>query len=492
MICTLKMPNMRSSKKLYLNPKQRQFLLAKQKTRVFLGGRGSGKSHEIGVIQRKKAGVMPRSKGFLASTTYNQILTKTLPAIISAWESMGLVENVHYIVGRKPPKYFETPYSPPKKYANVISFMNGRTIEMISMDRPDLARGGSYDDGDIDEAALLKKTDWTRILLPSIRGNTHRFRTHWHQMVGFYTSLPWEPSGYWLFEYEERAKAKPDKYIVIEANAYDNIHILTEEGIERMREEMTNLEFQIEVMNRRVIQVEDCFYHGFTSDKHLYTPQYVYGEGETGITVEGIKDHTRDAILETSFDFSGWFNCCTVWQQQGMIERMINSFHVKGDEKLGQLIKNFCEYYRAHQFKVVRVWGEPRGHDKQALTPSIYESIVSMFASHGWKAEIKAHAGRTRLHQERYQFVNDVLLERAPALPRVRINRETCKAVVIAIQTTQVKDDFQKDKSKEKERDFPQEHAPHYTDTIDYYVMQKHGWRLTNSVDHGAGQAIFI
>lgn len=484
---------MRKSQKLYLNPKQRQFLLAKQKTRVFLGGRGSGKSHEIGVVQRKKAGVMPRSKGFLASTTYNQILTKTLPAIISAWESMGLVENVHYVVGRRPPRYFESPYSPPKKYANVITFMNGRTIEMISMDRPDLARGGSYDDGDIDEAALLKKSDWTRILLPSIRGNSHRFRTHWHQMVGFYTSLPWEPSGYWLFEYEERAKAKPDEYIVVEANAYDNIHILTEAGIERMREEMSDLEFQIEVMNKRVIQVEDCFYHGFEADKHLYTPRYTYTEGETGIEVDGIKDYDKNSILELSFDFSGWFNCCTIYQQQGLIERMIDSLYVKGDQKVEILIDNFCKKYQHQGYKYVRVWGEPRGHDKQALTPSIYESIVNMFSLRGWIAEVKAHAGRTKLHQERHQFVNDILRESNPGLPRLRINRDTCKSPVIAMQTTQLTPDYQKDKSKEKERQFPQEHAPHFTDTIDYYLMQKHGWRILTGTGYGGGgSAAFI
>lgn len=483
---------MRSSKRVYLNPKQKRFVESPQKTRLFLGGRGSGKSFVLGVVQRIKAGEMPRSKGALVSTTYNQILTKTLPAIISAWEALGIFEDVHYVIGKKPPRHFEKPYDPPKKFQNVISWRNGRTVEMISMDRPDLARGGSYDDVDWDEAALSKHSDWTRIILPSIRGNTHRFRTHWHQMAGFYTSLPWEPSGAWVLNFEEKAIEYPDEYVVVEASAYDNIHILTEKGINRMKEEMGTIEFEVEVLNKRMIKVEGAFYHAFAIEKHTYTPRYIYKEDEIGTTIDGVKEYSPNSLIDVSFDFSGWFNCMTVFQGQGYLERMINSFHVKEDEKIDTLIKNFCETYKDHQFKLVHIYGEPRGHDRQALTPSIYETIVSILHRQGWQAEVKAHSGRTKLHLERYQFVNDILQEEIPTLPKLRINKETCKSVIIAIQTTQIDKNFRKDKSKEKNRDFPQEHAPHYTDTVDYFLAQKHGWRLSGQANALPGQAIFI
>lgn len=495
----LKTLNMRRSKAIYINDKQRELLMARQLTRLFLGGRGSGKSHTIGLSTRAKAGAMPRAKIGLASTTYNQILTKTLPAILACWDSLGLREHEgpekpgHFVIGRKPPKHFDTPFSPPRKFANCITFRNGFTIEMISMDRPDLARGGSYDGFEVDEAALIKESDYTRIILPSIRGNTHRFKhTHWHQNINFYTSIPWKPSGYWIFDFEEKAKLHPDEYLVVEATAYDNIHILTEAGIERMEREMGYLEFQIEVLNKRIVKVPDGFYHKLDEDKHLYRPAYDYQDTDRGIVTKSAKDIKVDELLDLSFDFSGWFNCVTIWQQQGQVEKCVDALHVKGDDKLNELVDKFHKRYGQHGFKFVRLWGEPRGHDKQATGPSIYETLRKLFEAKGWMVEIRAHAGRTTNHLERHHAINDLLAETFPGLPKIRFNEENCKDVIIAMQTTEITPDFRKNKSKEKLRDFPQEHAPHYTDTVDYYLMDKHGWQLEDSSNARPGQALFM
>ncbi|MEL6141572.1 MAG: hypothetical protein AAFU67_08135 [Bacteroidota bacterium] len=474
-------------KQAYLNPKQRQFVFSKQKTKVFLGGRGSGKSHVLGTNQRIKMGAMPRSKGFLASTTYNQILTKTLPAIISAWQRYGLIENVHYVIGVKPPKWYDSPISPPKKYSNVISLMNGRCVEMISLDRPDLARGGSYDDGDIDEAALLKKEDYTKILLPSIRGNTWRFsNTHLHQQISLYTSMPWKSSGYWIFDYEELAQKHPDLYLWLTANAYDNIHILTEAGIERMRRELPYTEFMVEVMNERIIRVDDCFYNELDRDKHCYTPEYQYGHDDNGklITI-GSNDYDPGRILETSWDFGGWFNCCEVYQAQGMTENMINSFHAGSDQKLQHVVDKLCDHYSRHENRLIRIWGEPRGHDRLPSLPSLYEQLEQMLRHRGWETEIKVPPGyATRMHEERREFINTILDESDHRLPKARINEDTCKSPIIAMESTQTTRDGKKDKSKEKDRSFPQENATHYTDGFDYYFMQKHGWRVMEDAYH--------
>lgn len=482
-------------RELYYNEKQKQFLGARQKTRVLIGGRGFGKSHVLGLSQFAKAGAMPRSKGILASTTYSQLLTKTWPAIAASWESCGLREGVHYVMGVQPPKHFKRALSPPKRFGNVITLMNGRTVDLLSMDRPELARGGSYDDADIDEAALLKHEHWSRIILPSIRGNRHRFaHTHWHQEVGFFTSLPWKASGYWILDYEEKAKAKPDDYFYLEANAYDNIHILGEKGIERMREELTYLEFQIEVMNERTLKVEDAFYHAYDPEKHEYQPGYLYGEDKAGRdAVTGRKDVDPKSLLDLSFDFSGWFNCMTVYQERpGLEERMVDSFHVKGDQKLSALVKNFCEAYRSHRFKYVRLWGEPRGHDKNPTAGTIYQQLVRLFAAQGWKAEIMAPAGQSGKHTERNHYMGSIMMEETRGYPHLRISCDACKDVIIALRSAQTLPDGRKDKSKEKERSFPQEHATHYTDTVDYYFEQKWARRVGQGLIGRGGTVDFF
>lgn len=438
-----------------------------------------------------RAAQMPGGKIFFASTTYNQILTKTLPAIENIWQSMGLQEDVHYVVGRKPPGGWKNPFSRPRKYANIISFRNGFCIDMLSMDRPDLVRGGSFDGGEIDEAALIDAEDFRRILIPSIRGNAKRFKSWMHGQVSLYTSMPWLPSGYWIFDFEEKAKIDPRDYFFLEANAFDNIAVLGEESIRRMEREMSYLEFQIEVMNSRMIKVPDGFYNRLDEKKHTYVPAYTYDEGQRGITVTGSRDVKHRELLELSFDFSGWFNCMSVWQQQDDTEKCLRQFHVKGDDKLHELVDKFSRHFLAHEFKFVRIWGEPRGHDKQPMGPTIYESLKKIFESKGWGCEISVPAGRTTDHIERHHFISEILLEENPLLPKIRINREECKDLIISLQTTQLTPDFRKNKSKEKDRDYPQEHATHYTDTFDYYLVQKHGWKVMGLNSQRASQVMF-
>lgn len=478
-------------KGVYFNTKQLEFLKAKQKTKALIAGRGFGKSTVIGGSQFMKAKFIPRAKNFFASTTYNQILTATLPAIEGKFQDMGLIPDIHYIVGKRPPPNWPRPYSAPRLYKNTLTVFNGYTVQFLSMDRPDLARGGSYDGGEIDEAALLKHESFSKVLLPMIRGNRHKFN-HWlHGNLNIYSSIPWKSSGYWILDYEEMAKADPGNYFYLEATAYDNIDVLGVDTIERMRREMHHLEFQIEVMNRRIRKVQDGFYYKFTEDKHVYPAQFLYTDTDEGITVAGRKDYNPDEMLEATFDFSGWFNCAIIlqsrqkYQHERYTENAIDSAWVKGDEKVDELVDKICQQYRQHRYKRIRIWGEPRGHDKSAHGETLYQKIKKRFESYGWEVEIAVQPERTNMHAERFKYMNDILDEGMYELPILRFNQETCKDVIIAIETCEMDHEFKKSKAKEKDRDFPQEHAPHFTDALDYYCIQKHGWRVTGQSGGG-------
>lgn len=441
---------------------------------------------------------MPKSKGFLSSTTYNQLLTKTLPAVESKWAEMGLTEGEDYVIGMRPPREWEACLQEPRRYENIISFSNGRRIELLSMDRPDLARGGSYTDGAVDEAALVPQEHITRVLLPSLRMGLIEFGGHWaHKNLRLYTSIPWKPSGYYILDYEEKAKANPGRYAFIESNALDNVEVLGMDYIKMLEAELPYLEFLVEVMNQRIRKVRDAFYHKFDADRHTYSVRYLYGEGERGIVTNGMADphYKSDEALDLSFDFSGWFNCAIAFQEgrmreggaQRVVEYGLHQFFVKQDEgKVGELVDKICAHYSAHKFKVARLWGEPRGHDAKADTPeTLFQQIQKRFVRNGWKVEIRVKPGQVKAHRERNYYMNDVLAEQTP-LPILRLNDQTCKDAIIAMQVTSVKGDFQKDKSNESNRDFPQEQATHFTDLIDYYFTQKHGWRTSRNANRPA------
>lgn len=485
-------------RKVYWNEKQLNFLRAIRPYKMFLGGRGSGKTTVEGGEQYRCMTQMPRSRGFLASSTYAQLLNSTLPAVESKWAEMGLIEGEDYVVGVKPPKNFTKCLDEPRKYENVVSFANGRRIQLMSMDRPDLQRGGTYTDGAADEAALISHDHVTRVMIPSLRGFVREFNTPLRGTFRAYTSIPWKPSGYWSLEYEQKAQSQPDMYFWQEANAYDNIHVLGEDYLKRLEAELPYLEFLVEVMNQRVRKVKDAFYHKFDADKHTYSVRYLYGEGERGIITNGIADpnYKTDEALDFSFDFSGWFNCAIAFQEgqhregntRRTVEYALHQFFVKQDEgKVGELVDKICTHYADHHFKVARLWGEPRGHDPKPDTPeTLFQQIQKRFIRNGWKVEIRVKPGQVKAHRERNYYMNDVLAEATPNLPALRLNDQTCKDAIIAMQVTSVKGDYQKDKSNETDRAFPQEQATHFTDLVDYYFMQKHGWRVRQSSNRPA------
>lgn len=465
----------KQAKPVYLNDKQMAFMRARQKDRTLIWGRGTGKSTCIALINYERLRVMPRGKVFLSSSTYGQILTKTLPAIQNIWELLGLNEDHHYVIGKKPLKNWLKPYSPPKRYDNVITFWNGFTIEFLSMDRADVARGGSYDGGDIDEAALVPKEHLDKVLLPSIRGNLSRFNHHLHQTVTKYSSQPWKSKGRYLLDYQEKAKQHPEMYYYSQANAYDNMIVLGDHWVERMRTELTAQVFKVEILNEPLQRVPDGFYAKFNENHHTYAPEYVYTAGARGIDVAGTKDVNPDQVIDVSFDFGGTFSCATIWQEQAGVERMVNAMHVKDDKKIDDLVDRFCLAYQGHGYKRVRVWGEPRGHDKNPVSITIYDQVKRRFERNGWGVSVMAPSGyRTPGHEQRHYFIDDILSEQYDYLPKVRVNENTCKDVIFAILMTEIDQEFKKVKDKERDPNYPQEHATHYTDTVDYYLMQKH------------------
>lgn len=474
----------------YLNKKQIDFSAAPQPTRTWIGGRGSGKSVVLGVSQRQKIGDLPRAKFFFAAPTYNHILTKTLAPIISIWEKFGLFEHIPgqqlgcYVIGKQPPKDWAKPYNQVRKYTNVITFYNGYTIEMLSMDRPELARGGSYDGGAADECASLKKQVFSDVLIPSIRANTHKFRikrkvAHWsHQQLDLVSSMPWKAEGMWLLDYEDKAKLQPDKYYYLESTALDNVHVLGQKSIDRMRDDMTHASFQIEVMNMRHGKSDICFYYNFIDEKHLYKPKFLYIEDDDGIHTKGLQDVEDSKAFDLTFDFGGWFTGLLMFQEKQNTEYMRDSFYVPENKGISHLIDAMCTKYANHKNKYVRIWGEPRGHNKQATGYTYYEEVASRLQRHGWGCDIMVGTAPPESHEFRYDFVNQILAEDNMLYPRLRINEETCKDVVISIHNAEVKADFTKDKKNEKNRSFNQAHATHFTDMLDYFFTQKHGYKL--------------
>lgn len=465
---------MGTQKQIYFNPLQVRFVTAKQKVRVLIAGRGVGKSTLLAWVIYEMLRAMGATKDrlaakiFFASTTLEQIKNSMLPPIRKKWSEMGLKEDVHYVVDKTPPEWFAKSYSPPEDYTNSITFWNGFTIMLLSTTRPTGKRGGSFDAGIVDEAAFMPGR-FRSAFFPMIRDNLFRFETHWHHSLILLSSRPRKPEGYWIYEYKERQEQEPDKVLYMEASALENVEVLGKEWFDDQKRILGD-DYEIEVENREITQLPTGFYHTFDRMRNTY----ILKRGET--------DVRTNELLDISFDFGGKFNCASVWQEHDNIEQCIRQFHVKRSGKISSLVADICNFYKSHQLKYVRIWGEPRGKDPDPERPDLYTIIQQRFEQSGWMVEVMVPAGyRTKKHKERYDFMATILTGENPNLPKVLFNQMNCPDLLIALERCDVMDDYQKNKSAEKDPNYPQEHAPHYTDTVDYYLYEKHAWKQAAS-----------
>lgn len=486
------MKKKRIKRRVYFNSKQISFVTAPQKIKTCVAGRGFGKSTLIALILLFMLRAMPRAKIFFSSTTLEQVKNSTLPPVLEKLAEMGLVEDRHFVVGKdpwsanSPCKWFKRPVSPVKKFDNVITFWNGFTVVILSAAKPNSQRGGSYDAGIVDEAAFVKRSFWEKVLLKMVRGNLYRFDTPMHHAIFILTSQPRTSDGLWVMEMEEKALQEPDKFLFMWASAKDNSVVLGPEWFKTQKSTSSHLDYMIEVENVRLKKLPNGFYHRYNERRHQYKPAFdPFG---------GMLDVRRSELLEMSFDFSGKFNCASVWQEQDFIERCVRQFHLKDEGKIKKLVDDICRHFHDHEFKYVRLWGEPRGRDKNPYDEDdIFTIIRKRFESHGWAAEIMVPQGvATKHHKERFSFMEIIMDEDDPRLPRMRVNEAASPNVITSIQGCDINPDYTKDKSPERDNAFPQENAPHYSDTVDYYLYYKHAWRLVDAANQRAGSATMM
>ncbi|MBF9239458.1 hypothetical protein I2I05_18845 [Hymenobacter sp. BT683] len=472
------------SRRIYVNEKQRQFLSSTHKRRTFVGGRGSGKTTVAGHQTRVEMNYLPRAKVFLAGLTYTQLLSNTVPAMEGAWQAHGLREFDpksgfgHYVKGKRPPSEWVKPYQAPSNYENVITFLNGYTVQMLSMDRAELARGGNYDGGHIDESALMKQEHVNKILRPMIRGNIYRFPdSPYHQTFCDYTSVPWMPSGQWVFNTEDLAKEEPDNYFFLESTAYDNVAVLGEKYLRDLRNGMTPLEWDVEVMNKRLTKLPNSFYPSFNEEKHGVWKTYTYThDEETGLTHSIDSDRDPKRLLELSFDFNAAFTSLTVHQEHGNEFRALDALWVKQSDTtvLDALVEKFCDSYEGHERKELLIYGDRNGNNKQVGSNlTLYQTIQQGLAARGWKSTLMVQ-GLDPDHRLKHIAINQLLAENNARLPVLRFNRNKCKFLIISIQQSPINPDWTKNKNSEKSS-IDQERATHLSDCFDNIVYRKYG-----------------
>lgn len=482
---------------LYFHKGQKYFLAHPANTKVAICGRGYGKTTMDSIEAYSCYREMPRSRGFFLGLTYTQILTKFLPPILDVWGRIGLKEHKgpsdpgHYVVGVKPPDHWPTPYSKVKKYQNIISIYNGAIIDLLSMDRPDLNRGASYDWGLADEVQLINRDRFYTEYYVAIRGNIHRYKSKRHQRLVLTGSMPWLTSGQWVLDFGEKAKVNKD-ILYLERSAYDNIDALGVEYFKRQKAELPALIYQIEIENKRVQILGDGFYPEFNEANHCYYGCYNYSDEQLPSisNIASYKPSTNDydplLPLEISFDFGANVTLVLVAQEADGHLRFINCFYetagstslkseVESELKnpLQRVLAKFTAQYGQHK-GLINIWGDHTGHNRNDRSDTSYQVVQKFLRDKKMHFFNRVEYTTNPFHTKKYHIINEILSGKNTRCPKIKINQNYCKELIISIQLTPINDDFKKDKRSERDMNLPVERQTHFSDAFDYLVFNKY------------------
>lgn len=159
----------------YFHDTQQQVLFTPAKDIVLCAGRGWGKGPIHAAINLRNMQRMPGSiTGFVAANC-KRALTNTIPSMLIHWQRWGFKRDVHWTIGKKPPKSWGwgEPIFQPDNWENVISFYNGSIGYIISQDRSGTSNSFSLDYLDIDEAKYIDFEQLKDETLPANRGTSN-------------------------------------------------------------------------------------------------------------------------------------------------------------------------------------------------------------------------------------------------------------------------------------------------------------------------------
>ena len=465
------------------------------KTIAVEASRGTGKSTALGKVIKEAVKQMPKSTGIIVGETFVQIKSRTLPSTKAGLAMFGLYEDIDYVVGKCGKSLgFEMPFEAPDSWHNVMHFSNGAIAVFVSLDNPNSGRGLNAFWVVGDEAALLDYSRLSVNVLMTNRSVREEFANcKFLNAKVFVSSVALTAKGDWFTNLEKLAKEKPNEYIFIKANAYVNAHNLKPNYIEENRAEaLSKTLFEAEILNIRPKGVQDGFYGQLKAAKHYY--QYKYNDKLLGCLDEEFKpsckydnDLVRGVPLQMNLDFGGKINCMTVSQHLKSLNTVnfIKEFYRKHPDILDDVVQDFIDYYEPHKAscKEIHIYRDKSGAKKEANSKTtLVEDVINKLRAAGWKVTDKTPNTNNPGHLAKYKLINYIFAENDLRLPVVRINADNCPNLIISMENAPLKGDdaFEKDKSSERSKKILQEHATHFSDTLDYNLYWQF-WHLIDS-----------
>lgn len=347
-------------KRVYFNKPQLLTQYIGAKTTVIVAGRRTGKTDSIAspfVLRNMQR--MPGSTGGIVVPTFKHGLTNTIPGLLAAWKRWGYLKDIHYVVGRKPPKSFQKPIIEPADYEHVITFYNGSCAVIISQDRPGSSNSLTLSWLLIDEAKFIDYNKLKDETLPANGGIRSYFGHHsFNHSMMILSDMPQTQKGSWFLHYKDKMDTKlietiegtiykiwqvKDKIATLkkhrkpipnylknyliwldrslnkmrsvavyykEYSTVENLQLLGEEYLRQMKRDLTPKTFMTSILCQRITNTHDGFYssmqeyHKYDASNFAYMDELGYDTilKEAQQTNFSIRSNSGFSTLNTSLD----------------------------------------------------------------------------------------------------------------------------------------------------------------------------------------------
>ena len=522
---------MSNRKKIYFNPPQQEVMYTGAHTTIVAAGRRLGKTHGVcAPFFLRNFQRMPRSSGAFVVSTYKRGLTNTLPGTLAALESWGYKRDLHYYIGRKPPKTagFPKPYIEPAEYEHVISIYNGSIAYIISQDRPGTSNSLTLDYIVGDEAKFLNYEKLKDETFPANGGFKGHFgnRSYHHSML-FVSDMPTTKRGSWFLKYEKECDPELVKTIqgIIfeiwktkervrqlniegksvpaylptflkklykdlaelraiavyyrEFSSIDNLLVLGENYIKQMKRDLPPLVFQTSILCRKVGILKDGFYNNMREALHYYTANDNSYLDSLEYRFDKIQDESclqdadvdRDQPICIGMDYNANINWIVAGQQHGKTLRVLKSFFVKYERKIREAVQDFCRYYRHHRNRTVVYYYDTTAlGSNYAVNEDDFRSVVTdEFEKHKWSV-IPVFVGNPMKHMEKHLIIGEGFTGKSGLIPM--LNQNNNEELILAMEQTGTRTGpmgFKKDKSGEKLAETEEDKLEYRTDGTDAF-----------------------
>ena len=279
-----------------------------------------------------------------------------------------------------------------------------------------------------------------------------------------------------------------NSFYFVRASSIDNIDILGEDYIRRMKRDLPPLTFAISILNIRPKRSGEGFYCNFDPDIHCYLDEGDMATIEDSIKVKQGKmiaggtaynveyespdfdllSQTKDCSmdgdldpklpLEIALDYNNLINWVVVGQlyKRNGVDTLnvVNSMFVKNGQMIQDLIRDFDRYYaphKKHNRKLNYYFSHTAKFKLHGIAMlDIKDTVIQELKKYGWDVN-PIDEGQAPKHEQKYQSINEAFGGMSPM--HIAFNRENNEALIGAIENCDVQigyNGFRKDKSGEK------------------------------------------